>query len=122
MFKSVIKIIVGIGTTMTVSGITKGLQDKYVPKKSGFVGLCQDASLAAARYAITYKTVNDVDKFIDKDYTSTIEDGKDVYKKAAEAINEIKKRRRAYTIDISTKEETSDGETNTEDHAEANAN
>ena len=118
MLKQIVKLFVDVGTSITVSSITRSLQRTYVPNRTGAIGLLQDASLAAARYAITYKAADTVDKYVEGCYDSTAA----ACKKALKAISEISEATKAKNIDISTKEETSDGETNTEDNAETDAN
>jgi hypothetical protein len=118
MLKQIVKLFVSVGTTVTVSSITRSLQRTYVPNRTGAIGLLQDASLTAARYAITCKAADTMDKYVEERYDATAL----ACKKALKAISDISKTTKTKNIDISTKEETTDGETNTEDHTEANAN
>ena len=118
MLKQIVKLFVGVGTTVTVSSITRSLQRTYVPNRTGAIGLLQDASLTAARYAITYKAADTIDKYVEECYDSTTA----ACKKALKAISEISEATKTKNIDISTKEETTDGETNAENNAEADAN
>lgn len=112
MLKSIIKFMVDLGTSTTVSYVTKSLQDRYVPKKTGLVGTCQDASLFAARTAITFKAIDTMDTYVEQCYDATA----DACKKMLNAISEIGESAKTKNIDISTKteEDSDNGETNAE--------
>lgn len=122
MLKSIIKFMVDLGTSTTVSYVTKSLQDRYVPKKTGLVGTCQDASLFAARTAITFKAIDVMDNYVDRSYDATA----DACKKALQAISEIGEatKTKSKNIDISTKTEevAGNGEANAKDNAEVSSN
>lgn len=122
MLKGIIKFMVDLGTSTTVSYVTKSLQDRFVPKKTGLVGTCQDASLFAARTAITFKAIDVMDNYVDRSYDTTA----DACKKVLQAISEIGEttKTKAKNIDISTKteEDADNGKTNTEDHTETSSN
>lgn len=122
MLKAIIKFMVDLGTSTTVSYVTKSLQDTFVPKKTGLIGTCQDASLFAARTAITFKAIDAMDNYVDRSYDATA----DACKKVLQAISEIGESTKTKTknIDISTKteEDSDNGEANTEDSTETSNN
>lgn len=120
MLKELIKIAVGLGTSTTVSYVTKSLQDTFVPKKTGLIGACQDASLFAARTAVTFKAVDTMDTYVDRSYDATA----DACKKMLNAISEIGESTKTKNIDISTKnkEDADNGEANTEVNTETSGN
>ena len=122
MLKGIIKFMVDLGTSATVSYVTKSLQDRFVPKKTGLIGTCQDASLFAARTAITFKAIDVMDNYVDRSYDATA----DACKKVLQAISDIgeSNKTKAKNIDISTKteEDADNGEANTEDNTETSNN
>jgi hypothetical protein len=122
MLKGIIKFMVDLGTSTTVSYVTKSLQDTFVPKKTGLAGTCRDASLFAARTAITFKAIDVMDNYVDRSYDATA----DACKKMLKAISEIGEstKTKAKSIDISTKteEDSDNGEANTEDSTETSNN
>lgn len=120
MLKGIIKFMVDLGTSTTVSYVTKSLQDRFVPKKTGLIGTCQDASLFAARTAITFKAIDVMDNYVDRSYDATA----DACKKMLNAISEIGESTKAKNIDISTKteEDADNGEANTESNTETSNN
>lgn len=122
MLKGIIKFMVDLGTSTTVSYVTKSLQDTFVPKKTGLAGTCRDASLFAARTAITFKAIDVMDNYVDRSYDATA----DACKKMLNAISEIGEstKTKAKNIDISTKteEESDNGEANTKDSTETSSN
>lgn len=122
MLKGIIKFMVDLGTSTTVSYVTKSLQDRFVPKKTGLVGTCQDASLFAARTAITFKAIDVMDTYVDRSYDTTA----DACKKVLQAISDIGEanKSKAKNIDISTKteEDSDNGEANTKDSTETSNN
>lgn len=122
MLKGIIKFMVDLGTSTTVSYVTKSLQDRFVPKKTGLAGTCRDASLFAARTAITFKAIDVMDNYVDHSYDATA----DACKKVLQAISEIGEttKTKAKNIDISTKteEDADNGEANAEDHTETSSN
>lgn len=122
MLKGIIKFMVDLGTSTTVSYVTKSLQDTFVPKKTGLVGTCQDASLFAARTAITFKAIDVMDNYVDRSYDATA----DACKKVLQAISDIGEtnKSKAKNIDISTKteEDSDNGEANTKDSTETSNN
>jgi hypothetical protein len=111
---------VDLGTSTTVSYVTKSLQDTFVPKKTGLAGTCRDASLFAARTAITFKAIDVMDNYVDRSYDATA----DACKKMLNAISEIGESAKTKDIDISTKnkEDADNGEANTEDNTETSSN
>ena len=120
MLKKIIKFAVDLGTSATVSFVTKSLQDTFVPKKTGLIGTCQNASLFAARTAITFKAVDTMDTYVEQCYDATA----DACKQMLNAISEIGESTKTKNIDISTKteEDADDGEANAEDNTEASSN
>lgn len=122
MLKGIIKFMVDLGTSTTVSYVTKSLQDRFVPKKTGLVGTCQDASLFAARTAITFKAIDVMDTYVDRCYDTTA----DACKKVLQAISDIGEanKTKAKSIDISTKteEDSDNGEASTESNTETSNN
>lgn len=122
MLKGIIKFMVDLGTSTTISYVTKSLQDRFVPKKTGLVGTCQDASLFAARTAITFKVIDVMDNYVDQSYDATAE----ACKKVLQAISDIgeNNKSKAKSIDISTKteEDSDNGEANTKDSTETSNN
>jgi hypothetical protein len=122
MLKGIIKFMVDLGTSTTVSYVTKSLQDRFVPKKTGLAGTCRDASLFAARTAITFKAIDVMDNYVDRSYDATA----DACKKMLNAISEIGEstKTKAKSIDISTKteEDSDNGEANTKDSTETSNN
>lgn len=122
MVKQIIKLFVGLGTSMTVSSVTKSLQNTFIQKKTGLAGTCQDISLFAARTAITFKAVDTMDTYVEQCYDATA----DACKKALKAISEVGEatKTKAKDIDISTKnkEDADNGEANTEDNTETSGN
>jgi hypothetical protein len=120
MIKQIIKLFVGLGTAMTVSSVTKSLQNTFIQKKTGLAGTCQDISLFAARTAITFKAVDTMDAYVEQCYDATT----DACKKALKAISEIGEATNAKNIDISTKteEDSDNGEANTKDSTETSNN
>jgi hypothetical protein len=122
MLKGIIKFVVDLGTSTTVSYVTKSLQDTFVPKKTGLAGTCRDASLFAARTAITFKAIDVMDNYVDRSYDATA----DACKKMLNAISEIGEstKTKAKSVDISTKteEDSDNGEANTEDSTETSNN
>jgi hypothetical protein len=122
MLKGIIKFMVDLGTSTTVSYVTKSLQDTFVPKKTGLAGTCRDASLFAARTAITFKAIDVMDNYVDRSYDATA----DACKKMLNAISEIGEstKTKAKNIDISTKteEDSDNGEANTKDSTETSNN
>lgn len=122
MLKAIIKFMVDLGTSATVSYVTKSLQDTFVPKKTGLIGTCQDASLFAARTAITFKAIDAMDNYIDRSYDATA----DACKKVLQAISEIgestKTKTKNIDILIKTEEDADNGEANAEDNTETSGN
>ena len=122
MLKAIIKFMVDLGTSATVSYVTKSLQDTFVPKKTGLIGTCQDASLFAARTAITFKAIDAMDNYIDRSYGATA----DACKKVLQAISEIgestKTKTKNIDILIKTEEDADNGEANAEDNTETSGN
>ena len=122
MLKGIIKFMVDLGTSTTVSYVTKSLQDRFVPKKMGLAGTCRDASLFAARTAITFKAIDVMDNYVDRSYDATA----DACKKVLQAISDIgeSNKTKAKSIDISTKteEDSDNGEASTESNTETSNN
>lgn len=98
IFKSAIKFVVETGTAVTVSSITKGLSNAFIPKKTGISGTVQDICVGAARFAITYRATESMGNYVEEFY----DDNAKACKKLIDAINDIK-------------EENTDGETDAEE-------
>ena len=100
IFRTAIKFIVETGTAVTVSSITKGLANAFIPKKTGISGTIQDVCVSAARFAITYRATDSMGNYVEEFYDENAK----ACKKLLNTIN-----------DIANEEENTDGETDAEE-------